>query len=274
MKRTFIFYGISILLLTACVKEVNWPLQSQSTNLIVVEGIITDTMGAQQIILTHPVGQLNEPPQPVSGATVIITNEDSAYTLTEKPANSGIYLTKSSFIAQTGKNYNLLIALNNKLYTAKAYMVRGVHFNALKYSKDDGDNLYHIDSVAQAFSTSDTAMWEVLLDWSHVPGNENMDPSKTHARLLYYTLPTLDVSQIFAPPMENIKFPSGTIILERRYSLTPEHAAFLRTMLLETNWRGGLFSSVPANVLTNLSSGAAGYFGACSITSLSLTVLP
>jgi len=265
---------IPILLLLSCIKKTDWSLKPQNTDLIVVEGIIVDTMGAQMIIITRPFTQLNETPQPVSGANMIITNEDSAYTLTERSPNSGVYLTKSSFIAQPGKHYTLLIALNNKLYSAKATMVPGIHFNALKYSKDVGDNLYHIDSVAKAFNTSDTAMWEVLLDWSQVPGYENADPSKTKARLLYYTLPTLDVSQIFAPAMESIKFPAGTIIIERRYSLTPDHAEFLRTLISETNWTGGLFSTVPANVLTNLSSGAVGFFGACSITTLSLTVSP
>lgn len=265
---------IPFLLLLSCVKKTDWSLKSQSTDLIVVDGIITDTMGAQRIRITRPVGQLNETPQPVSGATVLITNEDSAYTLTEQPVHSGVYLTKTSFIAQLGKHYTLLIALNNKLYSAKTSIVPGIQFNALKYAKDDGDNLYHIDSVAKAFNTADTAMWEVLLDWSKVAGYENADPAKCKARLLYYTLPTLDVSQIFAPAMESINFPAGTIIIERRYSLTPEHAAFLRTLISETNWMGGLFSSEPANVITNLSSGAVGFFGACSITSLSITVLP
>lgn len=273
MNKLYLFI-VSILLLLSCVKKTDWSLKSQDLDLIVVDGIITDTMGAQMIRINRPVSQLNEIPQPVSGANVIITNEDSAYILTERPANSGVYLTKSSFIAQLGKHYTLLIVLNNKLYSAKAHMVPGIHFNALKYSKDDGDNLYHIDSVAKAFNTADTAMWEVLLDWSQVPGYENADPSKTKARLLYYTLPTLDVSQIFAPAIESIKFPAGTIILERRYSLTPEHAEFLRTLISETDWMGGLFSTVPANVITNLSPGAVGFFGACSITTLSLTVLP
>jgi hypothetical protein len=273
MKKILI-YILPFLLLLSCVKKTDWSLKSQHTDLIVVEGIITDTMGAQTITITHPVSQLNETPAPVSGANVIIADEDSVYTLIERPPNSGVYLTNSTFIAQTGKHYTLLIALNNRLYTAKATMVPGIHFNALKYSKDKGDNLYHIDSVAKAFNTSDTAMWEVLLDWSHVPGYENADPSKTKARLLYYTLPTLDVSQIFAPAVESITFPAGTIIIERRYSLTREHAEFLRTLISETNWMGGLFSTVPANVITNLSPGAVGFFAACSITSLSITVLP
>ena len=260
MKKILFFCIITMLMLAGCYKKTDWSLKSYDTGLIVVDGIITDTLGAQKITITRPTGQLNETPPPVTGANVVITCEDSAYVLTEQPANSGIYLTKNTFSAGTGKHYTLLIVLNNRLYTATTYMVPGIHFNALKYAKDEGDPLYHIDSIAEAFNTSDTAMWEVLLDWSHVPGYENMDRSKTTARLLYYTLPTLDVSQIFAPPMESVTFPGGTIVLERRYSLTPEYAAFLRTLIMETNWMGGLFSSVPANVLTNLSPGAVGFF--------------
>ena len=92
--------------------------------------------------------------------------------------------------------------------------------------------------------------------------------------MLFYTLPTLDVSQIFAPPVEAVSFPAGTVITESRYSLTPEHAGFVREMLLETSWQGGLFSSVPANVTTNLSDGAVGWFGACGKTTLSLVATP
>jgi hypothetical protein len=45
-------------------------------------------------------------------------------------------------------------------------------------------------------------------------------------------------------------------------------------MLLETNWTGGLFTVAPANVGTNLSEGAFGFFGACAVTELSVIVTP
>jgi len=92
--------------------------------------------------------------------------------------------------------------------------------------------------------------------------------------LLFYTLPTLDVSEIFAPQMEAVNFPSGTRITERRYSLAPEHAAFIRELLLETNWAGGIFNEAAANVTTNFSAGAYGFFGICSVTALSIIVEP
>jgi len=45
-------------------------------------------------------------------------------------------------------------------------------------------------------------------------------------------------------------------------------------LLLETSWQGGVFPSDPANVNTNLSEGALGFFGICAVNSLSLTVTP
>jgi hypothetical protein len=257
-----------------CVKETDWPSAGSIPQLIVVDGIITDERKPQSVRLTLPVSELNAPPLPVSGADVLISNEDSTWQLSEVLADPGLYLTDSTFLALEGKTYTLIIYLRDQVYSAKTSMVPGAVFNELQYVKDQDSDLFRIEWVANAFSSSDAAMWEILLDWSTVPGYENADPSDCHARMLFYTLPTLDVSEIFAPEMEKILFPTGTIITERRYSLSPGHAEFLREMLLETNWTGGLFSLANANVTTNLSDGATGYFGACSVTSLSLTVTP
>jgi hypothetical protein len=82
----------------------------------------------------------------------------------------------------------------------------------------------------------------------------------------------LDVSEIFAPSVESISFPSGTKITESRYSITPEYAEFIREVLLETQWQGSLFNTTPANVTTNLSSGGAGFFAVCGVSSIYQTV--
>ena len=271
-KVTFIFFIIITSL--GCVRKTEWPISGQSLNLIIVDGTITDERKAQTIRITLPVKDLNMPPLPVTGADVLISNEDSTWQLIENPVNSGLYLTDPAFLARLGSTYTLLIYLDNQIYSAKAHMVPGSVFQELEYVKNPDNNLYHIDWVASAFSSQNPAMWELLLDWSKVAGYENTDPASCKARMLFYTLPTLDVSEIFAPEMEDISFPAGTIINEQRYSITPEHAEFLRELLLETNWTGGVFSLANANVMTNLSTGAIGYFGVCSVTSLSITVTP
>jgi len=267
-------YRILLMLfpLISCQKEVSWNIPVSNLDFIVVDGKITNVRGSRSLRIFYPVHQLNETPEPVSGAQVLISNEDSVWQLNEDSLNHGVYRTGNTFIAVPGKNYSLFIYFNDRVYSAKASMVPGAEFRELEYVKNEGNDLYHLDWVANAFSTENPALWEILMDWSMVPGYEQSDPELCKARLEFFTLPTLDVSEIFAPEMQNISFPAGTRITENRYSVTPDYAAFLRSMLLETNWQGGLFNTAPSNALTNLSAGAKGYFAACAVTTLYMTV--
>ena len=274
MKKSRIGIFVLIILLSGCIKEAKWEITAQDQNLLIANAIITDEIGSQAVTLSFPVSNLNDPPIPVTGANVLITEQDSIYQLTEQPANSGVYLTSVNFLARPGKTYTLQIYNGNRFYTAKAAMVPGFTFNPFLYSRNTGDSLYSIDYVASVFSTENPAMWEILLDWSKVPGYEGQDSLKCNARLLFYTLPTLDVSEIFAPEIEKISFPAGTSVTERRYSLSPNYAEFVREMLLETNWQGGIFNSAPANVTSNLSKGAAGFFTACSVNTSYFFITP
>ena len=272
LMKHLITYVTAILLLASCVKETDWPLAGDTSQYLVVDGIITNEEKEQEVRLHFTRQALNGESMPVSGAAIIINNEDSTYQLYEDAGEPGSYKSERALAALSGKNYSLLIFYNGNAYSARAAMVPGKTFPELIYKKDGESGLYYIDYVASSFESSDPAMWEILLDWSGVPGYEQEDPDACRRRLLFYTLTTLDVSQVFAPKIEQQLFPGGTLIDQRRYSLTPEHAAFVRSLLLETNWQGGIFPSDPANVSTNLSEGAMGFFGLYAVNSLSLVV--
>jgi hypothetical protein len=273
MRRLLFLTGV-LFLMQSCVKETDWPATGEVQSKLVVDALITDRVKAHQVILTRTVTALNQTPDPVTGASIILSNEDSIWLLSESYPGSGIYTTPPWFTARLQKNYTLEIYVNEEVYTAKTSIVEGKLFGQLTTARDETTGLYHVDWVASAFSTQDAAMWELLIDWSQVPGYEHHNSLTNHARMLFYTLPTLDVSEVFAPRMESILFPAGTIITERRYSLTDLHAAYVRELLLETNWTGSLFPTAPANVMTNLSNGACGFFGASAVTELSLIVTP
>lgn len=265
-------YILILVFLAGCVKEYEHHPNGPVPEVLIVDALLTDEVKTQKITLAWPVGQLNQEPAPVIGATMIVSNEDSDWILQEEIGNPGTFLLDSGFNAIPGKNYTLQIFYRNELYSASAGMVPGRYFSELKYEKNTGDDLYHVDFVASGFSTDFPAMWEVVIDWSMVPGYEAASFDSTHARMLFYSLPTLDVSEIFAPEVEKISFPAGSLITQRRYSITEEHAEYLRTLLLETTWQGSLFPTSNANVITNLSPGARGYFAVCAVTELSLVV--
>ena len=272
MKKIVLY--ILLLVFASCVKEAEWDSPGQGSEYIVVEGVITNESRLQYIILNFNKADLNGALHPLDGANVILNNEDSTWQFIESSGEPGKYVSSRPIVAQINKTYSLLIFYQGKFYSSQAQMVQGKTFSELSYSKNDDNDLYHIDYVASAFEEEDPAMWEILIDWSAVPGYENLDPDDTRKKLLFYTLTTLDVSQIFATLVEEVSFPIGTKIDQRRFSLSSDHAEFIRSLLLETSWQGGVFPTDPANVVSNISDGGLGFFGICAVNSLSLTVTP
>jgi hypothetical protein len=115
-------------------------------------------------------------------------------------------------------------------------------------------------------------MTEYYLDWSQLPGFADNDSCR--AKIVYYSLNTIDVGEMFKPEQEQVVFPEGTVVHRKKYSMNEAHAAFIRTLLSETEWRGGLFDVQPGNVQTNLSEGAVGYFAASTVVADSTVIIP
>mgnify|MGYP001408540027 CR=1 FL=1 len=270
MKKFWLY--IIVLMLTACEKQVDWPLQADDTSKVVIDGMITNEIKSHSVRLFRTVSHINMAPQAISGAAVIISDADSSWFLAEDIANPGVYRTKNNFFARPGQKYSLLVSADGTVYTAKTQMVPNTSFTSLHYAKNSGDHLYRITWVANAYNAAHPAMYEILLDWSHLPAYSSLDSASCTARLFYYSLPTIDVSQVFAPEMEKVNFPRGTKIIEKKYSLNSEYAEFIRALISETNWKGGLFDSAPANVPTNLSAGAIGFFAACNVIADTIVV--
>jgi len=264
MKKLLIFLLI-FLVLTSCEEQTAWDLQNVNNNFIVVDGIITNELKVQTISISMPVNGFNEEPKPVSGATVLVSSNQSVYSFHENTSRPGTYLSDQPITGIKNKSYSLLITTDNQVYSAKAVLAAPSEFAFLRYQKNANDNRYRISWVANSYNPNRAAMYQILLDWSGAPGYENANPDSCKATLYYYTLPTIDVGEVFAPNPEKITFPSGTVITERRYSLTDEHAAFIRAILMETTWQGGFFNTASANIPTNLSQGAKGFFGACGV---------
>ncbi|NOZ45342.1 MAG: DUF4249 domain-containing protein [Chlorobi bacterium] len=262
----FVVFG-----LISCETQTNWKLKTEEVPVIIVDGLITNEIKAHEVIITKPVTELNGIPEAVTGANVTIVNNNKTYLLNENTANPGIYKTDSTFSAVIGKKYTLYIKYMGYEYTAVAEMVPLILFEPLIYSFREDTGMYKIDYVAEQYTT-DAAMYQIDIDWTQLPGYDSISMEQKRVRLYYYSLPTIDVGELFAPDKENIFFPAGAIITEKKYALTAEHAAFIRSLLAETEWRGGYFDVIPGNIETNMSEGALGFFGACTVATITITV--
>lgn len=233
---------------------------------MVVEGSITSERRAHLVELSYTNSSLNSPPRPVSDAVVYLSGNDTLYTLAEDSLHRGSYYTSANVQGFTGREYLLIIEWRGKNYSAADQMKPGNFlaepiFTAsqkypgqYEYANPDNGNDY-------------------LLELAAYPGGIVAgEVPVPDAVWYYYSLPSVDVSRWFAPQKEIIDLRPGTPLVRRQYSLSAGYIDFLRSLLAETEWRGGLFDVAHANVKTNLSAGAVGYFSAHMLTTDTIVV--
>ena len=262
------------LLLTSCEKTIDWPLDTNEPLVIVVEGVLTNERKAHEVKISRPMADLNGTPEPVSGALVAIlervnASNDRAIRLRE--VQPGRYLTDSTVSAVIGRLYTLYILYQGQEYFADSRMVRVDPLKPLSYSKIPGHEFWYEMNLNE---TNHASMVEYRLNWGHLPGFRNLPVEETRAHIIYYTVKSVDVNKIFKPAKERVPFPVGTRVYRRQYSMNQEQEDFVRSLMAETEWRGGLFDVQPGNVRTNLEGGAVGYFSVSQVVADSSIILP
>jgi hypothetical protein len=250
-----------IMLLFGCEKEYNWIVKEDGIERIVVDAIITNELKSQVIVLSKTDQELNLPSLPVSGAEVFVSDGTISYVFTESVTNQGSYYSQL-FQAAVNKTYQLSILLDNQEYTASSTMESVSQLDELTVVWDSDKSFYRYIPDNQG----KPSMTEIYYDWSAVP-DYCSEYGFCNAQETFYILDNVDINAEFGPEKQVIYFPAGTILIRRKYSLTEEHQQFIRSLLMETEWRGGLFDVQQGNIPTNLSNEALGYFAVCTVVS-------
>lgn len=248
---------IVVFILVSCEKEYEWKLNILNSNTIVVDAIITNENIAQHIRLTYPLDSMNALPRPLSGANVLLSDEKDTISFYESSSSLGDYYS-TPFQAVVGKKYSLEITFQSNKYTANTSMVSLGLIDSFDIVSVEGLYKYIQKKVG------DPQMIEVNYDWSSVPEYTAIKGNSI-AKEFFYILKNVDVNQEFGTDKEIIYFPKGTRIIRKKYSLTEEHQAFLRSLLMETDWRGGVFDVQQGNVISNITNGGLGYFAVCTV---------
>jgi hypothetical protein len=258
MSLRNILFFICICLLTGCEETVNLPLASEQTNHIVVTGIITNEKMTHLIKLTHPYQKQNQIAGPVSGALITLKEDNTVYDLTETPVGSGEYYTPE-MRAATGKIYTLTILYDGKEFTAQDSPVPVEPIAPISYYNKDTAYLLSFNKSGQ-----DPNFIEHYISWASTP---ECTTSSCEGKLVFYDLKNVDVNDLYKPEKKDFAFPIGSTIIRKKYSVSPAYKNFLRSMLSETEWRGGVFDVQRADVPTNLSKGALGFFAVSTVVS-------
>jgi|WetSurSiteA1Bulk_404760.scaffolds.fasta_scaffold00024_5 hypothetical protein len=245
------------MLALSCEAETDWNLQT-GDEFIVADCIITNELKYQELLLYWSSGHPNHTPEGFSGVTAELSDGNNTFTFSEDLNQPGHYVSVNPFMASAGKNYRLTLSYGDHADTAYASMIGVAPLDVIEITpSDDYFRLtYHESSPA--------SMTEVHYDWSGDPLYCEKYGSNEAAEV-FYSLDNIDIGKQFPPDKQIILFPHGTQIIRKKYSLNDDHQRFVRSLLLETEWRGGLFDVEQGNVPTNFQHGVRGWFAACAV---------
>lgn len=244
---------------TSCTKVIDLKLQND-TNKLVIEGNITNVLGAQSIKLSQnvPFTNANDYP-PVSGAKVTISDQaGNSYPLIEKLA--GTYLL-GRLAGIAGNTYTMTVLTNGKTYTANSVLPKAVVLDSITTKNDEFNSknkniLVHFKDPAQI---------------------------KNHYRFVLYVNGT-QVSNIFAynddftdgryintELRNNVDiYPGDQVTVEMQCIDEPVYTYWYTLMQQQVNGPGG--GVTPSNPPSNIAPVALGYFSAHTTQSITIMV--
>ena len=256
--HTTVLTGL-LLLILSCERQTDWELQ-KSPVFPVADCILTNELKHQALRLYWSADRINSSPVAISGAAVRISDDINSVVLAEAMENPGTYRSVIPFIATAGKTYRLTVSFGDVADTAYASMSGVTPLEAIDITGSDGyfRHVYHQSTGA--------SMTEIYYDWS-ADALYCDQYGACQAAEVFYSLDNIDPSKEFAPERQKILFPHSTTLVRRKYSLDEQHQRFIRSLLLETEWRGGFFDVEQGNVPTNFRHGVHGWFAACAVDS-------
>ncbi|KUK81721.1 MAG: hypothetical protein XD94_0350, partial [Mesotoga prima] len=223
MKRFIVCFLIAVLFY-GCEKEITPNLSSEANMEVVINAMFTDETNENEVEIRWSIPQPNDIASPINDAQVILSSFDEVILFGLDSSKPGTYRAKTNLRLQ--QEYTLTVSIDEQIYSARAELASGKAFNPPTFSYSSEEKLYYLDKVANPFDPSDPAIYQLEADWSEVPGYTQLPKEQTHALFYFFSLQTLDVSQLLPPPSEKIGFPAGTIIDIKRFALSQEHAEY------------------------------------------------
>ncbi|MBI1267177.1 MAG: DUF4249 family protein [Cryomorphaceae bacterium] len=268
MKKIFLIPVALILMLSACTERIDIELNDQDTRRLVVEGWFTDQLKQHEVKLTYTTSYFENQAAPVAaGAVVSISDGTTTWNLEELAP--GRYFTPE--MAGTPEQwYYLNIEVDGEEYTASSWMrpvadVDSLHVRVLDPLVEygfPGDPYYSVRVWTQELpGQGDRYMW---LTYVNNEGIRDTLRELTFVDDVLYDGAYVEDVEIDYLEIETEANIGDTVRIEQ-FNIGEEAYDIFIGIMNETDWNGGLFDAPPANVATNISNGALGFWGAASV---------
>jgi len=248
---------------------------------IVITGGITSEMEYHEITLTKPMLLNEHSIDSISGAEVNLKIGDNNYEFIEainhpninsQQKRKGTYVSKNLIKGIPGAVHTLTIYYSGKTYTASDIMgeVKSFDFNSIDLPTKSGGGGY--DSLGVLVSPllyqntfNFGAIESSIYHWFAVDTIFGYDKSKSS--LYYFSVVDQQglLSEMYSERISQLSIGMSYKITVKKSFISQQYENYLIAVLKETYWNNNLFSTMPANVPTNLSTGGLGYFYASDI---------
>jgi archaellum component FlaF (FlaF/FlaG flagellin family) len=268
-----IIYLLAISGLWQCTERIEIEVDSSYTRLVVEGNISTDTMQHAVRLSKSSDYFYNKPALSVSGAMVSISDGDSTVLLDESQKYPGTYMTDPGFYGVPGKTYTLTISHVDvdengvfEEYNASSELKPIISIDSIQLEQLAGNNynFYEILLFAWDPPVKNFYAFKVLKNGVLIKDslNEIIVQDDVFFNGNYtYGIPTQFLDQ---NKEDEIIMPGDTITFEIN-GITEEYYKFVIEAQSEIFYQTPLFSGPPANISSNISNDAIGFFTAYSV---------
>jgi hypothetical protein len=271
MKKIFYLIPALLIYLTSCTERIDVELDDSFTRLVVYGAITTDTTRHYIELSTTSSYYYNEAPPPVTGASLEIS-DDLGITESLTEVEPGKYATSPLFFALPGRTYTLRMELAQAINGYSSYIASSsvnpiypIDSIGLVFQPDWGEKgFYEVTCFYLDRPTTDFYMFNIFKNGvmltdsireRFVTDDAFYNGNYTNGIGVGY----LDQSK------ESEVLKAGDTVTFQGCNITEEYYNFIVTLQTETGYQNPMFSGPPANVKSNISNGAVGFFAAYGV---------
>jgi hypothetical protein len=273
-----IAYSFLFICLCQCTERIEIEVDSSYTRLVVEGYISTDTLQHSVRLTTTSDYFYNQPAPDVTGAIVTISDGDSTTYLSESEDHPGLYLTHSGYYGIPGKTYTLTVShvdVNKdgvyEEYTASSELRPINKVDSIQLEPLTGNyyNLFQILVFALDPPVKDFYAFKVLKN--RILLTDSLQELIVEDDIFFngnyiYGAPSQFLDQT---KKDEIIKPGDTVTFEIN-GITEEYYNFILEAQSEIFYQTPMFSGPPANISSNISNGAIGFFTAYSVDRCSI----
>ncbi len=259
-----ILYSLILAYASSCTEKLDIEVAGDESKTLVVYGSITTDTTSHMVTLSRTVSVNDTSITYESNAHLTITDGSKIIELTE--TGPGVYITAPDVYGEVGKTYTLNITLEDgEEYTASSRLNPVSTIDSVVLKKVDvnlaGLNYIIYFNGLEPAGKGNYYIWNLYLndtlynslDETTFESDDFVDGQYVYDFDIYW----IDEEDFV---WDTVKYTVEML------SITEEYYNYLYEVMSETAWRGGPFDATPANVSTNISGDAQGFFYAAAVT--------